>query len=63
LRGKDIGRSTVLALRARGLDARYIVGGIEAWRAAGLPLETQGGSTMKWITRERPKIDRIACPG
>ena len=18
---------------------------------------------MKWITRERPKIDRIACPG
>ena len=43
LRGKDIGRSTVLALRARGMDARYIVGGIEAWQAAGLPLETQGG--------------------
>ncbi len=21
-----------------------------------------GGATMKWITRERPKIDRIACP-
>ena len=19
-------------------------------------------STMKWVTRERPKIDRIACP-
>ena len=44
LRGKDIGRSTVLALRARGIDARYIVGGIEAWQAAGLPLETQGGA-------------------
>lgn len=44
LRGKDIGRSTVLTLRARGLDARYIVGGIEAWEAAGLPLETQGGA-------------------
>ncbi len=44
LRGKDIGRSTVMALRARGIDARYIVGGIEAWQAAGLPLETQGGA-------------------
>ena len=45
LRGKDIGRSTVLTLRARGLDARYIVGGIDAWKAAGLPLETQWGAT------------------
>ena len=44
LRGKDIGRSTVMALRARGIDARYIVGGIEAWQAAGLPLEVQGGA-------------------
>ena len=44
LRGKDIGRSTVMALRARGIDARYIVGGIEAWQAAGLPMETQGGA-------------------
>jgi Fe-Mn family superoxide dismutase len=44
LRGKDIGRSTVMALRARGIDARYIVGGLEAWQAAGLPLEAQGGA-------------------
>ena len=44
LRGKDIGGSTVLTLRARGIDARYIVGGIEAWQAAGLPLEIQGGA-------------------
>lgn len=41
LRGKDIGRSTVLTLRARGIDARYIAGGIEAWQAAGLPLQAQ----------------------
>jgi Fe-Mn family superoxide dismutase len=41
LRGKDIGRSTVLALRSHGVDARYIVGGIEAWQAAGLPLQAQ----------------------
>ncbi len=44
-RGKDIGRSTVMALRARGFDARYIVGGIEAWQAAGRPLQAQGGAT------------------
>ena len=37
--GLDVGRSTALALRARGFDARYLVGGIEDWRAAGLPMQ------------------------
>ncbi|MET3139421.1 rhodanese-related sulfurtransferase [Undibacterium sp. GrIS 1.2] len=37
--GLDIGRSTTLSLRARGFDARFLVGGIEAWRTAGMPLE------------------------
>jgi len=40
-----VGRSTALALRARGIDARYLVGGIEAWRAAGLPMQPQGESS------------------
>jgi hypothetical protein len=22
----------------------------------------EGSSEMKWVTRERPKVDRIACP-
>lgn len=39
VKGLDIGRSAALALRARGVDARYLVGGINAWRAAGLPVE------------------------
>ena len=43
--GLDIGRSTALALRARGIDARYLVGGIEAWRAAGLPMQPQQESS------------------
>jgi Fe-Mn family superoxide dismutase len=34
--GLDIGRSAALALRARGFDARYIAGGIEACREAGM---------------------------
>ncbi len=41
--GLDVGRSTAMALRARGFDARYLAGGIEAWRAAGLPVEPREG--------------------
>ena len=39
--GLDIGQSTALALRARGFDARYIAGGIEACRAAGIALTSK----------------------
>ena len=39
MKGLDIGRSTALALRARGFDVRYLSGGIDAWRAAGKPLQ------------------------
>lgn len=35
--GLDIGRSTTLSLRSHGVDARYMEGGIEAWKAARLP--------------------------
>jgi hypothetical protein len=48
---------------ARTLGARYVEGGIEAWRAAGGALDTKPkGSSSRWVTRERPKVDRIACP-
>jgi Fe-Mn family superoxide dismutase len=36
--GLDIGRSAALSLRARGFDARYVMGGIEACRAAEVPI-------------------------
>jgi Fe-Mn family superoxide dismutase len=39
--GLDVGRSTAMALRARGIDARYLAGGIEGWRAAGLPMQAK----------------------
>jgi rhodanese-related sulfurtransferase len=65
------GRSQGLAavLRAHGVPAEYLYGGHAAWRAAGLPLidpdkitcrEEEGRSV--WVTRSRPKVDRIACP-
>lgn len=39
VKGLDICRSAALALRARGVDARYLTGGINAWRSAGLPMQ------------------------
>jgi rhodanese-related sulfurtransferase len=51
------------ALRRSGIDAYSMQGGFAAWRAAHLPTRRQLAiSTAKWVTRERPKIDRIACP-
>ena len=56
-------------LRAEGVACEYLEDGYEAWRAAGLPMispdklparDAQGRTV--WVTRARPKIDRIACP-
>ena len=62
--GHEVSQKTAAALRERGLAARYIEGGLEeGWKAAGGALmkkPRQAGT--RWITRERPKIDRIACP-
>ena len=37
--GHEVGRSTAMRLRAAGLNARYLRGGIDGWQAAGRPLE------------------------
>ena len=37
--GHEVGRATALRLRAAGVNARFLSGGIDAWQAAGLPLE------------------------
>ena len=48
---------------AKALGARYLEGGIEAWREAGFDLLAKPvNAPSRWVTRERPKIDRIACP-
>jgi rhodanese-related sulfurtransferase len=48
---------------AKALGGKYLEGGIEAWRAAGGELFGKPkGASSRWVTRERPKIDRIACP-
>ena len=48
---------------AKALGAKFLEGGIEAWRASGGELFGKPkGASSRWVTRERPKIDRIACP-
>jgi len=59
--GHEVSQGASAALRARGLDARHLAGGIEGWRAEGHPTKPYAAPT-RWVTREQPKIDRIACP-
>jgi rhodanese-related sulfurtransferase len=69
--GHDVGKNAARTLNALGLDARYLEGGIEGWTDAGLPTVARreewyvtGDEIQhsRWVTRERPKIDRLACP-
>lgn len=36
--GHEVGRATAMRLRAAGLNARYLHGGIDGWQAAGRPV-------------------------
>ncbi|MGH6873564.1 MAG: chromate resistance protein ChrB domain-containing protein, partial [Aestuariivirgaceae bacterium] len=54
---------------ARGIPARFLAGGIEEWQAMGHPVigkspfsPSEATEPSIWVTRWRPKIDRIACP-
>lgn len=67
-KGRKLSQGVASALQASGIRAEYLAGGLHAWRDAGLPMVPvaavpfdAGGRTC-WITRTRPKIDRIACP-
>jgi len=64
VRGHDVSQDIAQALRAAGISARYLLGGIEdGWKPAGGNLmHKAGNASTRWVTRERPKIDRIACP-
>jgi rhodanese-related sulfurtransferase len=63
LHGHHVSQGVAAVLRERGLDARFLEGGIAGWRESGLPTRRIVAPTPgKWVTRERPKIDRIACP-
>lgn len=61
--GHEVSQNVTTALLKRGSNAVYLEGGIEGWRESGGALQPKPPATpSRWITRERPKIDRIACP-
>ncbi|HWE76536.1 MAG TPA: chromate resistance protein ChrB domain-containing protein [Stellaceae bacterium] len=46
-----------------GVDAFFLEGGIDEWRRQGFATRRRTGQApTQWVTRERPKVDRIACP-
>jgi rhodanese-related sulfurtransferase len=64
--GQEVSQGVASALAEKGVGASYLSGGIAAWVEQKLPVrrkrEEEEQSPSKWVTRERPKIDRIACP-
>jgi rhodanese-related sulfurtransferase len=61
--GQEVSQNTAAALRAAGSDACYLEHGITGWAELGLPRRRKLAAWSDgWVTRERPKIDRIACP-
>lgn len=68
-RGLKLSQGAAAWLRHAGCPAETLEGGFEAWAAAGLPLVApdrlpprDGQGRTVWVTRARPKVDRIACP-
>ena len=69
LRGAKLAQGAAAWLRNANVTAESLEGGFEGWKAAKLPLVPASklpardakGRTV-WVTRARPKIDRIACP-
>ncbi len=67
--GHGLSQGAAAWLRHEGIDAVHLAGGFEAWRDAGqlltqtqpIPKRNSEGRSV-WVTRERPKVDRIACP-
>jgi rhodanese-related sulfurtransferase len=68
-KGAKLSQGVAAWLRHAGVPADGLEGGFEGWRKADLPLvpadklpalDRQGRTV--WVTRARPKVDRIACP-
>ncbi len=68
-KGLKLSQGVAAWLRHAGVAAETLEGGFLGWRDAGQPLllpdhlppRDARGRTL-WVTRHRPKVDRIACP-
>lgn len=68
-KGLKLSQGAAALLRSHGVAAEALEGGAVGWRGAGLPMvpaanvpEPRATGETLWVTRHRPKIDRIACP-
>ncbi|HWG06891.1 MAG TPA: sulfurtransferase/chromate resistance protein [Beijerinckiaceae bacterium] len=68
-KGHQLSQGVAALLREAGSSADFLEDGIAGWARSDLPLvpasklppRNREGRTI-WVTRERTKIDRIACP-
>ncbi|WP_040490016.1 chromate resistance protein ChrB domain-containing protein [Fulvimarina pelagi] len=68
-KGAKLSHGVAAWLRYEGVTAEVLEGGYVAWMTTGLPLVPEAklpkrdneGRTI-WVSRARPKVDRIACP-
>lgn len=68
-KGQKLSQGAAAILRNYTINAESLEGGVLAWRDAGMPLISitkipprNNQNHTVWVTRHRPKIDRIACP-
>jgi len=68
-KGQKLSEGTAAWLRHNNVAAENLEGGHVAWKQAEFPTvpadripKRDGRGRTVWVTRSRPKIDRIACP-
>ncbi len=69
VKGAEVGINGAALLAQQNIDSAFLEGGMRDWQAAGFvavkkrpDLGVDGERVSRWVTRSRPKIDRIACP-
>jgi rhodanese-related sulfurtransferase len=67
--GAQLSQGVAAWLRHDGVTADALEHGFDGWKKAALPLLStdrmpalDGHGRTVWVTRARPKVDRIACP-
>jgi rhodanese-related sulfurtransferase len=68
-KGQKLSEGTAAWLRYNKIAAEILEGGQVGWKQADLPTvraskipKRDGRGRTVWVTRSRPKVDRIACP-
>lgn len=61
--GHEVSQGVAKALNEQGREVAYLEGGLADWQAGDRATDSKpAAASTRWVTRERPKIDRIACP-